>query len=307
MANPTRRGFLEGLSSLVGLAALDALGCDASPAPPSPPAPALSGPWTELHFAASDGLPKGERALVYAPPKGATWPTLVALHGRGETRSLEAGARGWRDDYGVDRVIGRLGHPPLTKDDLLGFVSDARLAALNASLAKSAFQGLQLVTPYTPDLPPGPAAAAPFSAFVSDTLLPAVGAKTGVLPARASTGIDGVSLGGRLALLIGFARPDVFASVGALQPAIDAGQAEGIAALAKAAQARQKQQIRIVTSTGDYFREAVFALGKALEKAGVEHEMAEVEGPHDYAFNRGPGAVEMLLFHERVLRGLPSP
>ena len=30
-------------------------------------------------------------------------------------------------------------------------------------------------------------------------------------------------------------------------------------------------------------------------------------GPHDYVFNQGPGGVEMLLFHDRALRGEPSP
>ena len=302
---PSRRGFLEALAGLSGLATLGALGCDKKPAPAVSP---VSGPWSELSFAPSEGLPKGEQALVYAPPNQAPWPTLVALHGRGETRSLAAGAHGWRDDYGVDRVIARLGQPPLTKDDLLGYVTEERLRALQASLAKNAYLGLQLVTPFTPDLSQRTLSeAAAFSGFITDTLLPAVGKKTGVVPARQTTGIDGVSLGGRLALLIGFSRPDVFASVAALQPAIDASQAEGLAELAKAAQARQKQHVRLVTSTGDYFREAVLALGKALEKAGVEHELAEIEGPHDYVFNRGPGAVEMLLFHERVLRGLPSP
>jgi hypothetical protein len=31
-----------------------------------------------------------------------------------------------------------------------------------------------------------------------------------------------------------------------------------------------------------------------------------VPGPHDYEFNRGPGAYEMLMFHDRVLRGQPE-
>jgi len=32
-----------------------------------------------------------------------------------------------------------------------------------------------------------------------------------------------------------------------------------------------------------------------------------VTGPHDYAFNRGPGALEMLAYHDRVLRGADPP
>jgi hypothetical protein len=30
-------------------------------------------------------------------------------------------------------------------------------------------------------------------------------------------------------------------------------------------------------------------------------------GPHDYVFNRGPGGIEMLLFHDRALRGEAAP
>jgi iron(III)-salmochelin esterase len=28
-----------------------------------------------------------------------------------------------------------------------------------------------------------------------------------------------------------------------------------------------------------------------------------IPGGHDYTFNRGPGGIEMLLWHDRVLRG----
>ena len=37
------------------------------------------------------------------------------------------------------------------------------------------------------------------------------------------------------------------------------------------------------------------------------HDLVIVPGPHDYAFNRGPGCAEMLLWQERALRSLPSP
>ena len=33
--------------------------------------------------------------------------------------------------------------------------------------------------------------------------------------------------------------------------------------------------------------------------------MTTVPGPHDYVFNRGPGVLEMLLFHDRALRREP--
>jgi hypothetical protein len=44
-----------------------------------------------------------------------------------------------------------------------------------------------------------------------------------------------------------------------------------------------------------------------MTQANIAHEFKLLTGPHDYVFNRGPGAVEMLLFHDRALRGRPAP
>ena len=60
---------------------------------------------------------------------------------------------------------------------------------------------------------------------------------------------------------------------------------------------------RLLTSKGDYFREADTAIARALQSRGLPAQLDLVEGPHDYAFNRGPGALEMLIFHDRALRG----
>jgi hypothetical protein len=38
--------------------------------------------------------------------------------------------------------------------------------------------------------------------------------------------------------------------------------------------------------------------------AGIAHDFAEVVGPHDYSFNRGPGSIELLLWHDRALSRL---
>ena len=39
----------------------------------------------------------------------------------------------------------------------------------------------------------------------------------------------------------------------------------------------------------------------------IPHELLVIPGTHGYEFNRGPGGIEMLLWHERVQRGLPGP
>jgi hypothetical protein len=235
-------------------------------------------------------------------------PLLVALHGRGESvRGLEAGARGWRDDYDLDRADERLRSPPLGEADLLGLVRPDRLAALNASLARHLYEGLAVVCPYTPDLADRSLAGlAPFGTFVLEALLPRVARRLDA-SALQRAGIDGVSLGGRYALLIGLSHPDRFHSVSALQPAIRETEAEELGALAHRAVAQGLRHLRLVTSDDDYFRPAVEELSAVLRRDAVPHELLVTPGPHDYVYNRGPGSFEMLLWHERVLRALPSP
>lgn len=291
---------------LTGLAALALPSCrrDAG-GPAAPPDPA----WRELAFEPSADSPDPQRALLFAPPGAATLPVLVALHGRGEAvRGLEIGARGWRDDYHIDQLLRRLSAPPLTDADLRGFSDPARLARLNASLARDPWRGLAIVTPYTPDLADRSAEGArPFARFLVERLLPRVRAEAGCAAPREATGIDGVSLGGRLALLVGLTCSEAFGAVGALQPAIRREEAPRIAELARRAAQQRPLRLRLVSSERDPFLPAVEALGDALAQAGVAHEVVITPGPHDYAWNRGPGGAEMLLWHERVLRGLAPP
>src|SRR5581483_10163333 len=114
----------------------------AVPVPPSPPpapsasaAPRATGALRETtwHY---DRSPFGATEVVVAVPDGgapdAKWPVLVAFHGRGESlRGSKRGARGWVDDYTLPKTVRRLSAPPLTADDLLGFVTPEHLAELN--------------------------------------------------------------------------------------------------------------------------------------------------------------------------------
>ncbi|MEM1031164.1 MAG: alpha/beta hydrolase-fold protein [Myxococcota bacterium] len=265
-------------------------------------------PWAEVPFPATAFFPE-EHALILRRGVG---DVLVALHGRGEVdKGLQGGARGWRDDYRLDRALERVTAPPLVSADLLGFVTSRRLAALNASLAAHPYRGIAVACPWAPALEDrSPRATEPFARFLIEDLVPRARREAaGMNPLSRRTGIDGVSMGGRLALLIGLRHPDVFDTIGALQPAIRPGEVDEIVGLARDAQRRREGALalRLVTSTGDYFRGAVRALSAALERAAVPHELVETPGPHNYAYNRGPGAYELLLWHERLLRGLPPP
>ncbi len=259
-----------------------------------------------LSFPPSDHYAKPQRAEVLRA-KGA--PLLVALHGRGEAgRGLPAGAGGWRDEYHLDRARTRLASPPLVPDDLRGFVSKKRLAELNASLSSEPFRGLAVACPYTPALPDRSLLGSKaFATFVTRTLIPKSAEAAGVKIARTRTGIDGVSMGGRLALFVGLSHPEVFGAVGAMQPAIRVSEADAIAELAARAAKRHPIALRLVSSERDPFLAAVRALGDALAKRRLAHRVVVTPGPHDYVWNQGPGSYEMLLWHERVLRGLPPP
>jgi enterochelin esterase-like enzyme len=244
--------------------------------------------------------------------RGERLPVLIAMHGRGETlKGPERGARGWVDDYKLGRAAERLAHPPLVNADFEGFVEPARLAALNASLAKKPYGGLIVACPYVPDMLGGDdpfAVAPPLAHFLVDVLLPRLYAETPALGTPASTGIDGVSLGGRAAVSVGLLRPESFGAVASLQAALDPENAKAVAERTR--QARLKNpglRLRLLTSSGDYYLKTLGTIHSALNYAKVAHDYLVVTGPHDYAFNRGPGALEMLAYHDRVLRGADPP
>lgn len=252
------------------------------------------------------------RVVVSVPPhgKGEKFPVLIALHGRGEAlKGPERGARGWIDDYGLPRALQRLGAPPLTVQDLQGFASKSRLGLLNRALLEAPYRGLIVVMPYTPTSLAG---ERPFSAvvgygkFLVGQVLPRVTRETPAIGTPETTGIDGVSLGGRVGLLVGLQLPEAFGAVAGLQAAFDSTDAPAILALVRRARAKNpKQKVRLLTSDDDYFVGANHAISDALGSEGLDHRLIVVPGPHDYSFNRGPGVYEMLIYHDRVLRGLP--
>ena len=235
------------------------------------------------------------------------FPILVALHGRGEAlKGPERGARGWVDDYALVRAMQRLGAPPLTSSDFEGIVSPKRLDTLNRELAQQPYRGLVVLCPYTPDLLSGDKPfehARPYAQFLVETLLPRARRELPVFADPQSTGIDGVSLGGRIGFLSGLFAAEHFHSVAGLQAAFDSEDAAALGRLGDDAFRRNgKIRFRLLTSDRDYFIEANQAIAAEFQIRRLPMEFLLVPGPHDYTFNRGPGAIEMLFFHDRVLR-----
>ena len=101
---------------------------------------------------------------------------------------------------------------------------------------------------------------------------------------------------------------DLPAHVGAPSPEVPTGEADLAELTRRALEARKKNptfQLRLLTSVGDYFLGSTKAISQAFDEADVFHSLVIVPGDHSYKFNRGPGAYELLMYHDRVLRGRP--
>jgi len=239
---------------------------------------------------------------------GERWPVLVALHGWGEAaRGPEEGVWGWAHDYELGASDAELRRRRLRAEAFLGFVSPTRYDALRRDLARRPYRGMIVITPYTPDVlsPDGGDPSAAWSDWLVSTVLPRVRAELPALATREATGIDGVSLGGLLALETGLRHPEAFGVVGALQAAVR-NRVERVMGRHLPSPTRPAQRIRLLGTRSDRLTRDINALDAAMTARGIAHDLRVVEGPHDYIFNRGAGGVEMLLFHDRALRGEPA-
>jgi iron(III)-salmochelin esterase len=237
-------------------------------------------------------------------------PILVTLHGRGEAnKGPVEGVMGWPRDYALLRAIDRVCSPPLTTTDYEGFSDPKRLADTNAGLVKEPFRGLIVLCPYLPDVDlHKPAPIMDYGRYLLEKVIPRVRKELPALESPAAMGIDGVSLGGAVSLRVGLGNPKAFGAVGSLQAALAEDQITELTDLARAARAKNPAlKLRLLTSKEDYFRSAISHTSASWRSAGVEHDYADVPGPHDYPFNRGPGAIEMLVWHDRCLRARERP
>jgi enterochelin esterase-like enzyme len=313
----SRRALLTSAGSLAAaLAACSrrdpparAIALAATAAPPAVDAAPPRGRTQLLTWTLPERGANGEAAILMPADEGPSqrWPLVVALHGRGEAlKPPPDGAMGWVRDYGLGHAISRVNNPPLGPDDVEGFVDEDRLETYNRGLAQHPYGGLVFLCPYVPDINLwNYASLADYGRYLADVLVPRARRELPVLSAVQATGIDGVSLGGAIALRTGLTRTDTFGAVGALQPAVTDDQTQEWVELAKAARARTKGKhelpLRLTTSHDDVYHDVITRLSAALRNASVAHDFADVPGPHDYPFNRGPGAIELLLWHDRVL------
>jgi predicted esterase len=241
-------------------------------------------------------------ALVPAGTGSGRLPLVIALHGAGETlEPPREGALAWPRDYALSRAMERLARPPLRLEDYEGLTTEPLLQQVNQDLSREPFQGVVVVCPRIPPVSKDRSLYEPYVRWLVTELLPEARRRLPVLPGPESTGIDGVSLGGLMALRVGLAHPELFSAVGALQPALSGASGPDLERRLRQARAQGGPQLRLTTSDADVYRDVVQEAHAHLDGAGLAHDYSELVGPHGYAFNRGPGAFELLLWHDRRL------
>lgn len=248
------------------------------------------------------------RAMVLAPthvPEGAKVPVLVLLHGLGEAKEGHAsGTFAWLDRYGVGSSYARLRKPPLASVNKRHDLTDERAATLNDALAALPFGGMVLVCPFTPNVwsfKSTELALEKLTEFITGPLLDRVAREIPVAN-TGRVGLDGCSLGGFVSLEVFARKPDRFATVGVVQPAISSRGVSRYADVLTAALAKAPLAVHVESSKADPYLRVSQELVDALGVRGVAADFLAPPGPHDQPFLRDVGTLEMLLWHDRALR-----
>lgn len=266
-------------------------------------------PGTSTRRFTVDGLHGVEQAVaLWTPPASpdGTLPIVIAFHGLGESRLGRArGYDAWVERYGLRQAYEALFRGWMTPAAFGALIGERELSSFNAELSRRPLAGVLVVGVYTPNLlRASEAEVARYARWVAHELVPQIRTAfpfASCVPRQ--VGLDGVSLGGMVALAVGLRFPEVFGAVGAIQPAIG-GRERELAALA--AQAKQPQRLRVLSSDDDPLLPAAHSFSQALRQRRIGHELVVYPGAHGYAFNRGPAAIELLHFQDRALRALPG-
>jgi predicted esterase len=251
------------------------------------------------------GDPAFGRALLAVPQKLPRDPELlILLHGLGETKNQDMGARAFAERYGLLSAVRRLTHPPLTRiDSGQDYFGAGRLAELNARLERRAFRCPVLLCPFTPNpyKPGGDQVLRRFSSFVVGSLKSAVEERVGVAFPASRSMITGVSLGGYVAIELFLNDPEQFCALGTAQGAFGPNQAARYAAGVAAATDRVgRRRVEILTSSLDPYRRNNEALHRHLLARKQASSLRVSPGPHDQRWLNESGVIEMLLSADDV-------
>ena len=196
-----------------------------------------------------------------------------------------------------------MSNPPLGEDDVEGFVDRDGSIGTTAQLAERPFGGLVVLCPYVPDTNlRSHADLADYARYVADVLVPRARRELPVFASPEATGIDGVSLGGAIALA-DRVRADGYVRRGG--GAAAGGRGRPDAGVGRAGAGGAGEAARSAAPPDDEPRGRLPRRDHpSLERAPRRRRRPRLRRhprPHDYPFNRGPGAIELLLWHDRVL------
>jgi predicted esterase len=274
-----------------------------------PAAVALERGFDIEEIAVPGGRGLGKSVLV-AMPRGpsadGSLPVLVLLHGLGETRDERAGLFAWVGPYGLSRAWERLQHPPLVRERE-SYLAEPELDALNQSLSARPFQGPVVVCPFMPNPYAGGGSGNRLERYakaLEQEMLPAVRERVSAASREpAHTGIAGVSLGGAVALEVFVRKPRLFATLGTVQGAYGVNLGALFARRIVEAESVPGRAVYVSTSHGDPYRAANERLARELEQRGMPTRLSVRKGPHSQAWLIEIGSLELLLWHDRALRG----
>jgi iron(III)-salmochelin esterase len=230
------------------------------------------------------------------------YPLVLAFGGRGESlRDKREGAQAWIKYYYLDEAVQSLSNPPLSLDEFNQFIDAASLNVINSQLEHHPYKGLIIANPYSPDiLENQDLTEAGYEEFIMERLLPYL--KSHYRIQSQAIGIDGVSLGAARSMYFGLKYPEVFTTVGSIQGALN----PWISLYTQIIQNNQTilanhPPIQLITSSGDYLRLSTIQMKEALTSFHIQINYYDFKGPHDYIFNRGPGALMLLIYHNHYL------
>ena len=240
--------------------------------------------------------------LDYEKHTARKYPLVIAFGGAGEcARSPRDGALAWLHYYKTDAAIRALANNRLTPHDFRELITPPHLNDFNRRLKASPYRGIILACPSSPLLSPQVGLEYPeYEEYIMNELVPALKSRYRVADAR--VGIDGVSMGGARAMYYGFKYPEVFSSIGSVQGAFGPYFDVYRHFVERHSETLKKRSIQLVTSDRDPMAPSVERMHKLLVDNSIPHRYLKLTGPHDYIFNQGPGALELLVFHDHALR-----
>lgn len=237
----------------------------------------------------------GQPVVVVAPDGGGPYPVVFLIAGLGELkRGDRASAAGWVEKYGLIEGLAAIERGHFTEADFGGLVQGP-LFDLYQRRRRAGYGGLVFV-----GLPAPVTWDRRFERRVMDVFVPWAEATLPVKKGYAFRGVDGISLGGRHALRLAVAHPGQFRSVGTEQASVK-GLLPSFIRQRSVLTAASPSIFNLLTSTRDGYRRDIGTFARELAALGLPVRRREVPGGHDKRFAKGPGVLDMILFHDAVL------